>query len=119
MLNPDVNPSEELRKLAMSDEEMFTVFVTLGAIATRVHFLFHPLADFEQYAEMTGNDNKEAVFFELIELNSAIGEKLNEITERAINANEAQRAQTEAEINRDFFGIMENGFGDDPEPPTE
>jgi predicted O-linked N-acetylglucosamine transferase (SPINDLY family) len=116
MLNPNVNPSEELRKLRMTDEEMFTVFVALGSIATRVHFLFNPTADFSQYARMTGEENQEAVFMELMMLNTSVGELLNEITERSINSdNEPEQA----EVNRDFYGIMENGFGDDPEPPTE
>jgi hypothetical protein len=119
MLNPDINPTEELRKLAMSDEEMFSVFVALGSIAVRVHFLFNPLSDFEEYAEMSGEDNKEAVFMELLTINSAIGEKLNEITERAIIIKEQEQEATQAELNRDFFGIMENGYGEDPEPPTE
>jgi hypothetical protein len=119
MLDDDVNPSEELRKLAMTDEEMFTVFVALGSIATRVHFLFNPTSDFADYAEMSGVSNKKAVFMELLLLNNAIGEKLNEITDRANVANNQAEQATQAETNRDFFGIMENGFGEDPEPPTE
>jgi hypothetical protein len=116
MLNPNVDPSEELRKLAMTDEEIFSSFVALGSIAIRVHFLFNPTADFAEYTEMTGETNQEKVFFELLALNTEIGAKLNEITERALVANENT---TQAETNRDFFGIMENEFGTDPKPPTE
>jgi hypothetical protein len=118
MLNENVDPTEELRKLAMSDHEMFTVFVALGTIATRVHFLFNPTADFAEYAKMSGEENQEAVFMELLMINSAIGEMLNTITERSTKADEDSANQEQAEVNRDFFGIMKNEFGTDPETPT-
>lgn len=89
----DLDYKEELRKLAMTDKEIFALFVMAGSMAMGVHLAIDPDVDFDTEAEgQAKRMGREALIRSTITVKDELGAMLTHILERY---EENEKAETD------------------------
>jgi hypothetical protein len=79
----DLDYKEELRKLAMTDREIFALFVMAGSMAMGIHLAIDPDVDFDTEADgRVKRMGREALIHSTITVKDELGALLTKILER-------------------------------------
>jgi hypothetical protein len=90
----DLDYKEEIRKLAMTDKEIFALFVMAGSMAMGIHLVIDPDVDFDTEAEGQAKEmGREALLRSTINVKDELGSLLTLILERY---EENEKAETDS-----------------------
>jgi hypothetical protein len=98
----DLDYKEELRKMALTDREIFALFVMAGSLAMGIHLAFDPDVDFDKEADgKIKRMGREALIHSTINVKDELGGLLTKILER-------YEAKEQAETDNAFADLINN-----------
>ena len=98
----DLDYKDELRKMALTDREIFALFVMAGSLAMGIHLAFDPEVDFDTEADgRVKRMGREALIASTINVKDELGGLLTKILER-------YEENEQAETDNAFANLINN-----------
>ncbi len=99
----DLDYKDELRKMALTDREIFALFVMAGSLAMGIHLAIDPDVDFDKEADgRVKRMGREALLRSTINVKDELGAMLTKILERYEENEQAETDNAFANLIKDL-----------------